>query len=248
MIFLYGVFKTFHRFPIGFKSGLFAGHSSFFSERLSNQAFEALLQCTGAPSSISVKIEASPWTPRNGPNVASYTVSTKSAAVRRPGGMKIRGSFLSARKAPQTIIEEWPLLKFGAKQSRLCFSLTVRQTSIYREFSPISKDDSSVHMTRRQSARVQFLCALANAGLWAMCLALRNGFRAATQAWKPISWRAARIAVVPALVAMEFVMSASERRRFCMTRCLSDLFSRSVSLGGLPGVLAIRRFRVCRSH
>ena len=103
----------------------------------------------------------------------------KSALVPIPFFINTSFDFFPPAMAPQIMIEILPLLKVGARHSLLNFFSVLRQTLGCEDSLPISKLDSFVQITFRQSSTVQCSCFLQKHTL------LFVAFRSRKVSWQP---------------------------------------------------------------
>lgn len=147
--------KFFQRFSIGLRSGDWAGQTSFFDVVGVSPVLANLCLVDWGPIFDLKKKNRIDRNFGSMGQAPSYTISIKSLAVRRFGGMITRGEVLSPMNAPHTMIEDLPLLNVGTKQLDLTFSRVVLQTITCWYCLPISKLDSLVQITFFQLLIVQ---------------------------------------------------------------------------------------------
>ena len=211
-------FKIAHTFSIGLKFGEFTGQTNFSISLNLCYSFE---WCIGAPSTIKT-------IPKNLlmklSNSTSCTISTKSLAVRRPGGMKTKLDFWFLAKALQIMSEVLPFLNVGGKHLEWYVSNLVLQIYTWQIFFLISNVDSSVHTILSLCSIFQCWCALAKSSLYFWCFSLKNGFLRTTWIIMLWLWSVRCIVLSKNFVFQRFVEFASNITKKSVAGFLSDLY------------------------
>ncbi len=173
------IFRSLQRCSIGFKSGLWLGHSRTVTELLWSHSFVILAVCLGSLSCWKVNLRPSlrSWAlwRRFSSRISLYLAAFifPSTATSRP--------VPAAEKHPHSMMLPPPCFTVGTVLDRWWavpgFLHTYRLELRPKSYILVSSDQRILFVTILES----FRCFLANSMRVFMCLALRRGFRRATR-------------------------------------------------------------------
>ena len=220
---------------IGFKPGLWLGHSRTFTELSWSHSFDILAVCLGScwkmnrRPSLRSRALWSRFSSRMSLYIAAFifpsimTSLPVPAAEKHPHSMMLPppcftvGMVLAWWWAAPGFLQTW------------CLAFTPK-SSIF-----VSPDQRILFLMVWES----FRCILANSRRAAMCLLLRSGFRVATLSYRPDWWIAAEMVVLlegSPLSTKECWSSDRVTIGFLVTSLTKALLPRSLSLDGRPAL------------